>query len=198
MAPRPIASRPHPIAPRISSSFSLSFDTCCVILHYIVAHMLCCAWPPLAPLAALATYSCLLCPTCYKSATEPRFSTQRDHSARMPRQTRLGRPAHSGSGFAPSVASRACGRAPSSKQACLAAGLAVRCTAQVRCYPQQQRPLLSSPRRPAVSSRTAGPEAQRRQPCPWAGGRSIVVGATHPRPQRSRRWVGMASASPVR
>lgn len=96
----------------------------------------------------------------------------------MVRLTRSGDPAQSGSGSAPSVASRACGR--SLEQACLPA-CPVLCTAQ----------MLSTagslcPRRPAVSSRTAKlDEAQLRQP--WAVGWRADpswVGATHLLPWR--------------
>lgn len=51
----------------------------------------------------------------------------------------------------------------------------------VQCCAQQKYPLC--PRRPAVSPTAAEPEAQLRQPWPWAGGRSIVVGATHLLPE---------------
>lgn len=101
-------------------SFNFSLDTCACV----ISCLLCCVASPgpncscsciaatCPPLELPLPLTCgLLCPTCYKSATEPRFSTQRNHSARMVRLTRSGDPAQSGSGFAPSVASRACGRA---------------------------------------------------------------------------------------
>lgn len=88
---RPIASQQHPI-PSHRIGFDLSFDTCAVILCVCYAVWLC--WPRPGPnstccrIAAtcplglpLPLTCCLLCLTCYKSATEPRFSTQRDRTA---------------------------------------------------------------------------------------------------------------------
>lgn len=149
-------------------SFIFSLDTCACV----ISCLLCCVAsrgpncscsriaathpPPPRPELPLPLTCGLLCPTCYKSATEPRFSTQRNHSARTARLTRSGDPAQSGSGFAPSVASWACGRAlvQASKQA----SLPVLSCAPPRCHPQQPaESILFSPRRPAVSSIKAGP-----------------------------------------
>lgn len=104
---------------------------------------------------------CLLRLTCYKSATEPRFSTQRDHSAQTARLTRLGCPAQSGSGFTPSVASRACGRSlEHSLHSLHCLLLPVLCTAQIQ-------------------TRTAEPEAQ--LPAALAvGWRQIHLGGCYP------------------
>lgn len=90
IASRPIAiaAASHPI-PSHRISFDFSFDTCAVILCLLCCYGLrpgsnstCCRIAATCPLGLpLPLTCCLLCPTCNKSATEPRFSTQRDRTA---------------------------------------------------------------------------------------------------------------------
>lgn len=97
----------------------------------------------------------------------------------MVRLTRSGDPAQSGSGSAPSVASRACGR--SLEQACLPACLSC---APPRYYPQQQEVSVLDVQlfRPGRLTQT---RLSYGSPGPWAGGQiHRGVGATHLLPWR--------------
>lgn len=129
------------------------------------------ALPPQCPLEVpLPLACCLLRQTCYKPATEPRFSTQRDHSAQTARLTRLGRSACSGSGFAPSRCVSGMWALPPCLSCAPPARHPQQCCLSRLCVP-------SSPSCSFVQA-LLGQTLSYRQPRPlgWAGGRSILVG----------------------